>query len=527
VSDLDHLDSAELLARYRAGEDRAASAIYGRYVERLTALARTRLSRRLRSRTDPEDIVLSAWRSFFVAARNGRIDVAGSGGLWPLLVTLTIRKLYRNVKQHTAAKRSVDMEQRLDGDAACDVARLIGEPGPEAAAALTDELENILCSLRPFERRVLELALQGESVHGIAAATGRAERTVRRAYTRVRDLIVLRLQQNPVEAVPSPRKHRRKHPRPLPSAGQADAPESLRSSHRDPRAEHGTGHSADTASLSYADFLLRRQIGAGGMGKVYRALDRRHGREVAVKFLRKSFHEHPHAVERFVREARIVARLRHPGIVGIHGLGRTPHGGYFIAMDLMQGDLTHLLGRGIVAVENAARWTIEACAAIEHAHAHGIVHCDLKPSNLLIGDDGRIRVSDFGLARVLADSPRIRAEIGGTAPFMSPEQISGEWGAVSFRTDVYGLGAVLYCLLTGQPPSPGSRLADVLSMVLSPRPATPIHALRKDVPPAIESICSRCLAKNPGDRFASAGEVADELRKCGDFEATACSRIGE
>jgi DNA-directed RNA polymerase specialized sigma24 family protein len=288
MPEFSQLESAELLARYRAGNEDAAAELFARYVERLTLLARARLSPRLARRVDPEDIVLSAWRSFFVGARDGRLSVGAGGELWPLLVTITLRKLYRNVKHHTAERRTVDAEQSPDVAAAV-LEPVCSEPRPEHAAALADELEAILRGLGPFERRVMELCLQGESVAAIAAETGRAERTVRRACSVVRELLVRRLESLGTEqaiggALLRPQETQQ---RPGASADQPDQSGAPREPPvRPPRTSRVVRHAeAAPATLAYSDYLLQRQIGAGRMGKVYRALDRRSGGLVAVKFL--------------------------------------------------------------------------------------------------------------------------------------------------------------------------------------------------------------------------------------------------
>ena len=269
-----------------------------------------------------------------------------------------------------------------------------------------------------------------------------------------------------------------------------------------------------SAPLLYSDYLLQQQIGAGGMGKVYRSLQKSLDRSVAVKYLRKSFINQPAAVERFVEEAKLVAKLKHPGLVGVHGLGRTPIGGYFIVMDLIEGpNLARVLQDGPVPVADAVRWLAEACDAIEHAHQHGIVHCDLKPSNILLDKDGHVRVTDFGLARTITSGAiATTAGIEGTAAFMAPEQVSEYWGRVTPRTDVYGLGAVLLTLLTGSPPYQETRIADILAQVVSATPVAPLHEVYPDLPDLLDRICRRCLCKSPEDRFGSAREFATALR---------------
>jgi RNA polymerase sigma factor (sigma-70 family) len=182
-----------LLERYRAGDDRAADALFTRYFERLTSLARSRLAPRLACRTDPEDIVLSVYRSFFVGARAGRFTLSRGGDLWRLLASITKHKLLREARHQCADRRSVDRELPLDQ---AEEATFLGrqpEPTAEDAAALADELERVLARLDAFGRRVLELRLQGAQLAEIAQDTGRSERTVRRTLGQIRELLDGRL----------------------------------------------------------------------------------------------------------------------------------------------------------------------------------------------------------------------------------------------------------------------------------------------------------------------------------------------
>ncbi len=268
------------------------------------------------------------------------------------------------------------------------------------------------------------------------------------------------------------------------------------------------------APLAYSDYLLQQLIGSGQMGKVYRARQLSLDRPVAVKYLRKRFLQHSDIVERFITEAQTVGQLNHPGIVGIHGLGRTPAGGYFIVMDLVDGpNLADIIQESDgVAVADSVEWIRQACDAIDHAHQRGIIHCDLKPGNLLLDGAGRILVTDFGLARSIVDDSTTRdGSIEGTAPFMAPEQVSPHWGIIGPQTDVYGLGAVLYTLLTRIPPFHGRTVADVLSQAISAAPVTPPPSIRLDIPGQISSICMRCLARNPEERFGTVQELSAAL----------------
>ena len=185
--------SAELLARLVDGDQDAGGEIFQRYIERLTLLARTRLSPRLAARADPEDIVLSAYRSFFVKARAGRFALQRSGDLWRLLVATPLHKLYHNVQFHTAEKRSIDAEQPPSSEVAARDFALSREPSPDEAVALADELQMVMSELDAFGRRVLELRLQGEQLAAIAADTGRSERTVRRRLEEIRRLLAGRI----------------------------------------------------------------------------------------------------------------------------------------------------------------------------------------------------------------------------------------------------------------------------------------------------------------------------------------------
>jgi RNA polymerase sigma factor (sigma-70 family) len=189
-----HLEkSAEIFDRYRRGDPAAAEELFTRYVGRLTLLARSRLSPALASRTDPEDIVLSAYRSFFVAARDGRFTLRRSGDLWRLLVSITLHKLYRQARTQSAERRVLrECEAPTSPGRAADLSR---EPSPEEAVALADELEAVIAKLDPFARRVLELRLQDRSLAEISESLGRSERTIRRALTAIREELAERFQR--------------------------------------------------------------------------------------------------------------------------------------------------------------------------------------------------------------------------------------------------------------------------------------------------------------------------------------------
>ena len=180
--------TADILNRYCDGDEQAAEEIFTRYVDRLSRLARSRLSPKLAARTDPDDVVMSAYRSFFVGARAGKFSLRRSGDLWRLLVSITMHKVYRQARRHQAAVRSVNTELPASGDDFVDK-----EPSPEQVVAIADELQVLLSRLDPIARRILELRLQDETLATISSVTGRSERTVRRTLNNIREILTRQL----------------------------------------------------------------------------------------------------------------------------------------------------------------------------------------------------------------------------------------------------------------------------------------------------------------------------------------------
>jgi serine/threonine-protein kinase len=289
-----------------------------------------------------------------------------------------------------------------------------------------------------------------------------------------------------------------------PAKGAADAPEAP-----DPE-----------APFPFSDFELGAKLGETGMSTVYAAVQRSLGKRVAVKVLRLTRTASACAVRRFLQEARAVARLRHEDIVDVHGVGRTDDGSYFLVMDLVDGlDLEKRIdprkgGTGPLPFRQAAEIVATVAGAVEHAHKNGIIHRDLKPSNVLLEKGSRPLLTDFGLAKHLeVEISRLSGpnDMVGTPCYMAPEQADSLWGAVSPRTDVYGLGAVLYALVTGKPPFEGPTLDAIIARVKSPHPPISPRACNPEVPEALQEICMRCLRKDPSERHAGAAEVARAL----------------
>jgi len=492
-------ESAQLLARCVAGDSLAEEQLFERYVVRLTLLARARLSQRLAARVDPEDIVLSAYRSFFLAARDNRFVLEQTGDLWRLLVKITLAKVYDRAAEHQAARRDVRREAAspIENDHGDWLPAIARDPSPDEVALAVDELERLLGSLPPLGRQVVELRLQGYQQGEIARQLGCAERTVRRWLVRAEEILN-----------PGGRGSRRaaavEHQRPGAPAvnGRGSAGASPSRAEFDPR-----------APLWHGDYLVQRFLGAGALGRVYVARQHSLNRPVALKFLRKHFLASDAAVERFLREGRIAASLRHPGIVAVHGLGKTPGGSYFLAMDLVAGGpLTPIDPSDKAPVRQLLDAIAQAAEATAAAHEQGIVHCDLKPANILREPGGRVVLTDFGLARQLADECHA-GTFEGTPAFIAPEQVSDCWGPVSKATDVFNLAATLYWLLTGRSPHAGESTADMLAHAVSGQAVKSLREFHANLPAELESLCAAALLKSQAARLGNMSEFAHRVRE--------------
>ncbi len=257
-------------------------------------------------------------------------------------------------------------------------------------------------------------------------------------------------------------------------------------------------------------YRLVELLGKGGMATIYRATDAQLGREVAVKVLHPEYGRDPAFVARFKQEAQSAASLSHPNIVGVYDFGTDADGPY-IVMELVDGeDVATLLARnGPLPPRQAARLAAEVAHALAAAHARGIVHRDVKPGNVLVSSDGRVKVTDFGIARAWADARLTLPGVTlGSVHYFSPEQALGEQATEA--SDIYSLGIVLYELLSGRRPWEGDSAAAVAMARIS-APPPPVSAVRPNVPPVLEEIDQRALNPDPAARFASADEMAAAL----------------
>jgi eukaryotic-like serine/threonine-protein kinase len=267
---------------------------------------------------------------------------------------------------------------------------------------------------------------------------------------------------------------------------------------------------ADIGSVLGGRYRLVELLGQGGMATIYRATDAQLGRDVAVKILRPEYGRDPDFVARFRAEAQAVASLSDPNVVRVYDFGMDPVGPY-IVMEYVDGeDLATLIRRtGPLQPRQAARIVAEAASALAAAHARGIVHRDIKPGNILLAHDGRVEVTDFGIARAISEAQMtLPGTTLGSVHYFAPEQARGE--PATERSDIYSLGIVLFELLTGRRPFEGDSAASIAMARLS-GPVPSASALQAGIPAELEAIDQKALALEPGDRFASAAAMADTL----------------
>ncbi len=271
-----------------------------------------------------------------------------------------------------------------------------------------------------------------------------------------------------------------------------------------------------------AHYRITAAIGAGGMGEVYRATDTKLGRDVALKVLPAEMAGSPERLERFRREAKALAALDHPGIVTVHSVEEAD-GVHFLTMQLVEGHpLDRLIPDGGLPVERILEVATGLAEALVAAHERGIVHRDLKPANVMVGKDGRVKVLDFGLARMSGAVPggsggselptdlhTREGVVLGTVPYMSPEQVSGR--PIDHRTDVFSLGVMLYEMATGQRPFTGASAVELLSSILKDEPP-PLGEAKPGLPVQLGRIVHRCLEKSPENRLQTASDLSRELR---------------
>jgi tRNA A-37 threonylcarbamoyl transferase component Bud32 len=274
-------------------------------------------------------------------------------------------------------------------------------------------------------------------------------------------------------------------------------------------------------------FELQRELGSGSFGYVFRARDTELDRTVAVKIQRAGNLANDEEASRFLREARSVAQLKHPGIVSLYDIGQTEEGVGFLVTEFIEGQtLEARLKSGLPE----PRWTAELLSkvseALQYAHVHGVVHRDIKPSNILIDPDQQPHLMDFGLAKRDTGEVSMTSDgrVMGTPAYMSPEQARGESHTVDARSDIYSLGVILYEMLTGVRPFQGERRLLMLQ-VLEDEPRPP-RRLNEHIPRDLETICLKAMAKSAGRRYQTAQELADDLRRFLDAKPIKARPVG-
>jgi serine/threonine protein kinase len=260
-------------------------------------------------------------------------------------------------------------------------------------------------------------------------------------------------------------------------------------------------------------FEFLGEVGSGSYGTVFKARDAELGRTVAIKMLRTSRLAGPEELDRFLREARSVAQLKHPGIVTLYEIAHD-EGQYFLVEEYVEGvTMAARMRQSPVPFREAAETLARVCEALEYAHRQGVIHRDIKPSNILLDPEGRPHLTDFGLAKCEGDEKPVTrdGEVLGTPAYMSPEQARGEALHVDARTDVYSLGVILYELLTQERPFQGNRRMLILQVLEDP--PRPPRQLNEKIPRDLETICLKAMAKSPALRYPAALEMAEDLRR--------------
>ena len=312
-------------------------------------------------------------------------------------------------------------------------------------------------------------------------------------------------------------------------AGGVDPGRSDTPSAADENAAPNNKKSASAAELlgELGDYELLEEIGRGGQGVVFRARQKSLNRTVALKVISLGQWASKAHLKRFRLEAEAAARLEHPGIVPIHEVGERDGSCYFSMKFVEGGQLDEVVRREAMPIRRAVEFIAKVARIVHYAHEHGILHRDIKPGNILLDAKGEPHLTDFGLARLVeSDSTVTRTmEVLGTPSYMAPEQAVGNNAAVSSVTDVYGLGAVLYQLLTGQPPFAGGTTYETIKLLLDTEPRQ-LRLLNPKIDRDLSTICLKCLEKDPKGRYSSALALAEDLERWLKHEPIQARRTG-
>lgn len=287
---------------------------------------------------------------------------------------------------------------------------------------------------------------------------------------------------------------------------------------------------ADAPDLSDTRYQLREKLGRGGMGSVFLVTDSELQRQVALKVLDIPDQDN-HLSERMIEEARIIARLEHPGIVPVHDVGSLPDGRVFYTMKYVQGERLDNAIKSVTAISERLRIFRKICEPVAFAHAHGVIHRDLKPANIMIGDFGETLVMDWGIAKVLNPSSSSQSSqndasasfskndtsrtlsgtILGTPGYMAPEQAAGDISAINQQSDIYALGALLFFLLSGEPPPQITRATTSPKKIL--QLLTKVSGKTVNIPKPLKYICQKAMSVSPEDRYPTVQALIGDIDK--------------
>lgn len=287
----------------------------------------------------------------------------------------------------------------------------------------------------------------------------------------------------------------------------------------------GAGAGPASKPLPESALIDEGELGTGGSAIVRRAFDPQLGRRIAVKALSRRFAVRPRAVERFIQEAQLTAQLEHPNIVPIHNVGLNREGTVYFTMRLVEGKTLAAL----IAAEGQAppspdrlyellQIVVKVCDAVAFAHSRGVIHCDIKPENIMVGAYGEVYLMDWGIASVREStarrgqsSTRTKPGVRGTPAYMAPEQASGRAQRLTEQTDVFGIGTVLYRILTGRPPFEGTSTTESLSRARRCALVVPLDSDSTDLPPGLTRIAAKALAARPEDRYPGVSDLRRDI----------------
>ncbi|MDA7978655.1 MAG: protein kinase [Pirellulales bacterium] len=477
---------SQLLLRQLAGEDATAEQeLFTRYAERIRALAATKLSRHAAADTDAEDITQSALQCFFAGARDGRWTYTNPGDLWRLLAGIVINKCKAFHRRQMTLRRDIRRERPLNVRQGLSNVELSPPAShPSDRVLLWEAASVIFRALSSEEHELVKLKLGSASTEEISQALNVSVRSARRKLAALEQKLREVLSSSYVVTQPAI----------SPSEGEADQSDF---------ADALDQLFQQVGKLRYQDLLLEQLVGSGGMGKVFRAVLTTSGETVAVKALARRHHSNPAAVTAFLNEVSLMAQINHPGIVALRGLGQFPAGGLFLVMDFVRGEnLGQRIERAPLPPPKALQIALDVARSLHAAHTSGVVHCDLKPANILLSKGGRTLVTDFGFARLIAphrlgmpDLPLRFAPLGGTPEFAAPEQLDGLPDSLAPTVDIYALGKVLMAMLLRRVPATHQETRAALA----------------ELQGAPRAICGRCTKANPAARYSSVKECADQL----------------